>query len=220
MEKVSAIPGVGGVKVFRAWNGDIRPAELIPPETAAAWISGLSNVPEEVQAWLNTVFAAASEKKLATGGCVKLTIIDSTYSCPSAELIKQVQEAVDPQEETGEGLGLAPIGHVVRVTGVQEEKVDVSACLTYQDGWAWEDVKEYAEETIAAYFRELAKSWANQKENLVVRISQLESRLLDVTGILDVMDTQINGTSDNAVLQTDHIPVLGEIAVQTWSQGE
>jgi uncharacterized phage protein gp47/JayE len=32
IEKVNAIPGVGGVKVYRAWNGDIRPAELVPPE--------------------------------------------------------------------------------------------------------------------------------------------------------------------------------------------
>lgn len=27
IQKVSAIPGVGGVKVYRAWNSDVRPAE-------------------------------------------------------------------------------------------------------------------------------------------------------------------------------------------------
>ena len=46
IEKVNAIPGVGGVKVYRAWNSDIRPAELVPPEGTSEWISGLSGVPE------------------------------------------------------------------------------------------------------------------------------------------------------------------------------
>ena len=51
-EKVNAIPGVGGVKVYRAWNSDIRPAELVPPEGTGEWISGLSGVPEAVKSCL------------------------------------------------------------------------------------------------------------------------------------------------------------------------
>lgn len=35
LEKVNAIPGVGGVRIHRAWNSNIRPAELLPPEGAA-----------------------------------------------------------------------------------------------------------------------------------------------------------------------------------------
>lgn len=48
-------------------------------------------------------------------------------------------------------------------------------------------------------------------EALVVRISQVESRLLGITGILDIANTKINGEAANCTLTLDHIPVLGTI---------
>ena len=56
-----------------------------------------------------------------------------------------------------------------------------------------------------------AQSWADQNEALVVRISQVESRLLGITGILDIANTKINGEAANCTLTLDHIPVLGTI---------
>lgn len=47
LEKVNAIPGVGGVKVYRVWNSDLNPAKLIPPTGTDTWISGLSGVSEK-----------------------------------------------------------------------------------------------------------------------------------------------------------------------------
>ena len=54
-------------------------------------------------------------------------------------------------------------------------------------------------------------SWTDQNEALVVRISQVESRLLGITGILDIANTKINGEAANCTLTLDHIPVLGTI---------
>lgn len=211
LEKVNAIPGVGGVKVYRAWNGDVKPADMIPPKETAAWIGALSGVPEKVKLWLNAVFTAASNNKLTVGGTVKVIIISSTFSAPSPALISQVQTAVDPLQNAGEGVGFAPIGHVVKVTGVESEKVTFSFTLTYQNEWRWEDVRSYVEDAVKGYLRELAETWASQEQPLVVRISQIESRLLGITGILDIADTKINGSSTNYTLQPDCIPVLGEI---------
>ena len=45
----------------------------------------------------------------------------------------------------------------------------------------------------------------------MVRISQVESRLLGITGILDIANTKINGEAANFTLTLDHIPVLGTI---------
>lgn len=106
IEKTKALPGVGGVKVYRAWNGDVAPASLAPPEEAAVWMQGLSGVPETVKTWLEAVYAAGSAGKLTVGGTVKLVLIDSTFSQPSATLISQVQTAIDPEQNAGEGLGL------------------------------------------------------------------------------------------------------------------
>lgn len=215
IEKVNAIPGVGGVKVYRAWNGDLKPANMIPPKEAEAWIEGLSGVPEPVKLWLDTVYAAAKNNMFTVGGTVKLVVINSTFTVPSPTLVEQVQTAVDPLQNAGEGVGIAPIGHVVRVEGVQEETVDLGFALYYQRGWSWEDVSGYVTEAINGYFLELAQSWADQDEALVVRISQIESRLLGITGILDIANTTINEKAANHTLALDHIPVLGSLAPTT-----
>lgn len=215
IEKVNAIPGVGGVKVYRAWNGDLKPANMIPPKEAEAWIEGLSGVPEPVKLWLDTVYAAAKNNMFTVGGTVKLVVINSTFTIPSPTLVEQVQTTVDPLQNAGEGVGIAPIGHVVRVEGVQEETVDLGFALYYQRGWSWEDVSGYVTEAINGYFLELAQSWADQDEALVVRISQIESRLLGITGILDIANTTINEKAANHTLALDHIPVLGSLAPTT-----
>lgn len=215
IEKVNAIPGVGGVKVYRAWNGDLKPANMIPPKEAEAWIEGLSGVLEPVKLWLDTVYAAAKNNMFTVGGTVKLVVINSTFTVPSPTLVEQVQTAVDPLQNAGEGVGIAPIGHVVRVEGVQEETVDLGFALYYQRGWSWEDVSGYVTEAINGYFLELAQSWADQDEALVVRISQIESRLLGITGILDIANTTINEKAANHTLALDHIPVLGSLAPTT-----
>ena len=215
IEKVNAIPGVGGVKVYRAWNGNLKPANMIPPKEAEAWIEGLSGVPEPVKLWLDTVYAAAKNNMFTVGGTVKLVVINSTFTVPSPTLVEQVQTAVDALQNAGEGVGIAPIGHVVRVEGVQEETVDLGFALYYQRGWSWEDVSGYVTEAINGYFLELAQSWADQDEALVVRISQIESRLLGITGILDIANTTINEKAANHTLALDHIPVLGSLAPTT-----
>lgn len=116
------------------------------------------------------------------------------------------------------GATVIPIEYVVKVYGVENETVNLSFTLTYQQEWSWEDVKTYVETTIKAYFTELAQTWADQEQPLVVRVSQIESRLLAVSGILDIADTKINGTAANYELALDHIPVLGTITPATGKQ--
>lgn len=91
------------------------------------------------------------------------------------------------------------------------DTINLSFDLYYQREWSWDDVSAYVTEAINGYFLELAQSWADQNEALVVRISQVESRLLGITGILDIANTKINGEAANCTLTLDHIPVLGTI---------
>ncbi len=144
------------------------------------------------------------------GGTVRLVLIDSEARAPSKELIERVQTAIDPEENQGKGLGYAPIGHAVRVAGVTESEVSLSTTITYQDGWSWADVKPYAEKAIDEYFSELAKGWADS-EGLVVRISQIETRLLNVSGVVDISGTKINGVEENLALGADTIPKRGDV---------
>jgi uncharacterized phage protein gp47/JayE len=141
LEKVNAIPGVGGVRVYRAWNSSIAPAELIPPEEAGEWLDGLTDVPATILTWLQVVYNAGKNSLLTVGGTVKLVIIDSTFSVPSDTLVDTVQTAIDPTQNAGEGVGLAPIGHVVKVFPVAGETLDLSFSMYFQRNWSWEDVE-------------------------------------------------------------------------------
>lgn len=215
LEKVNKIPGVGGVKVYRAWNSNIPPATLIPPEGAEAWVDSLPQLQPDIAVWLQTVLQAGKNKLLTVGGTVKLVIIDSTFSPPSSTLVDKVQTEIDPTQNAGEGVGIAPIGHVVNVFPVAGETINLTFALYYQREWGWDDVKPYVEEAVKGYFTELAKSWADSTDPLIIRISQLESRLIDIAGILDVAHTTINGEAANYTLPADSIPVLGTMTATT-----
>lgn len=144
------------------------------------------------------------------GGRVKLVIVDSLYQVPDKELVYQVQETIDPTYHQGQGMGLAPIGHTVEVNGAYEHYIDISTNITYQKGWTWKDIEPYVNQKIDQYFQELCASWADN-EYLIVRVSQIESRLLDISGILDISDTYLNKEPRNLELMPEEIPVRGGI---------
>lgn len=211
LDKVGALTGVGGLKVYREWNGGFKPAELLPPPGFAPWLAGLTGVPPEVRAWLDAVSAAAGDGLLTVGGAVRLVIISDLYAAPSGDLVRQVQEAVDPETAHAEGLGFAPIGHIVTVRGVEEVELDIATTLTYQEGWNWGAVQPYAEAAVDGYLQELSKAWAGQEEPLAVRVSNVESRLLACPGVVDVSGTLIDGAAQNRILEENQIPVRGAL---------
>ena len=213
VEKVTAMDGVKAVKVHPVWNSDIEPASLIPDETVQAWYTNaVATLTGSAAQWLTAVYTAALNKKLTVGGTVKLVLMASNNAAPTETLIDTVQTAVDPTQNAGEGLGLAPIGHVVNVTGVTPESVNITLNLTYATGWNWDAVKSYVESVIDEYFEELAGTWASS-DYLTVRVSQIESRILSgcAAMITDIGGTKINGKEENLVLDADSIPVRGDV---------
>ena len=144
------------------------------------------------------------------GGTVKLTVIDSMFGVPSDEVVSLVQNTIDPIGHSGEGMGLAPIGHVVTVVGVESVTVNVATTITYKNGWNWENTKSYIKNAIDEYFRDLIRNWEDS-ENLTVRISQMESWILNVEGVLDVSGTTLNGSASNLSLADNEIPIRGTV---------
>lgn len=164
-EKVGALQGVGGVKVYPVWNGP---------------------------------------------GTVRVVFTTSENKVPSTELVQTVQTALDPEQNHGEGLGLAPIGHYVTVQGVTAQSVDVSMHIEFKSGWDWDNSQSDIYDVIDGYFAELSAAWADNN-TLIVRISQIESRILDLDGILDVTNTKLNNDAANAEIAQDCIPTRGTV---------
>lgn len=212
IEKINKIDGVGGCKVKRLWEGGYSPSVMIPGAAITEWFNNqsASTVGEEVYNWLKTIHNAAAQKLLTVGGTVSVVIITSDFKKPSSVLVDTVQKYIDPTDTTGEGDGIAPIGHVVKVCGVSETVVNISTNITYDTGYSFESLKEAIEGAIDTYFQELKQTWASN-EMLIVRISKIESLLLDLDGIIDIADTQINDTAENLMIDSDYIPVRGDV---------
>lgn len=142
-------------------------------------------------------------------GTVKLVIIAGDYKqSTSAVIAPTVQTTIDP--DPGLGYGIAPIGHQVTVEPIQTRTVNITMSVTPEDGFVWADIKPEIEAVIDAYFLELAQGWQDQSA-VVVRVSQIESRLLDVIGILDVENTKLNGSGSNLLLSDVEIPIRGMV---------
>ncbi len=212
IEKTNAISGVGSVKVKRVWNDDLRPAEMIPSSAVEGWYSSVkASLSGEPAQWLERVFAAARDKKLTTGGAVLLTILNSDFGTASDTLLQAVQSAVDPEEYAGEGYGFAPIGHIVKVQSAEGVSVNVATEIAFDSGYGWDNLKSYVEAAISDYLLELRKSWADEPY-LIVRVSQIDTRILNINGVVDVSNTKINGTADNLALGECQVPIFESVS--------
>lgn len=143
------------------------------------------------------------------GGTVKLTILNSDYDKASTVLVEEVQKEIDPTQR-GDGLGIAPIDHIVTVDTVNEIPVTISLTLTLDDTYTFENLKPTIETLIKEYLLEVRSKWSNQPYS-IVRIAQIDTRILKLDGVIDITNTRINGVNGNLELTEYDIPVLGGV---------
>ncbi len=145
------------------------------------------------------------------GVYVTCVICSADMGIASSELVAAVQDAIDPVVSSGEGLGLAPIGHRVLVKSVVSKAVNITASVTPVAGAGLAEVQAEAETALAAYLHEISF------DQSVVRVARIESILLNLASVLDVMGTQLNGAAANLALEADYVsyevPVLGTVTL-------
>ncbi|MCQ4637664.1 baseplate J/gp47 family protein [Anaerovorax odorimutans] len=143
---------------------------------------------------------------------IKATIISGSFRRPEESFIADVQEMVDPIDLSGEGDGIAPIEHKVRVLGVEEVVIDVETKIVPETGYTIADLQSYIEETVSKYLNALAENWENTNQLNVVK-TKIEAGIIDVLGVADVSYTKINGAMQNVLLGENAIPVKGVVKV-------
>lgn len=141
-------------------------------------------------------------------GNVKIIIIDSKYNVATPTLVASVQEQIDPPPQ-GEGNGIAPIGHTVTVTTPEEAPIDITAKITLNGGYSWSQIESDIRETLEEYFLELRKGW--ESGNVVVRISQIENRILNLEGVEEITDIRLNEAIGNLSIEQEKLPTLGGV---------
>jgi uncharacterized phage protein gp47/JayE len=148
------------------------------------------------------------------GGTVKVSFINSDYTIPSTEFINEVQTLLDPIQNQGEGLGLAPIGHTVTVVAPNLININITATIELLDDYTLAQVKPEIEEKLEAYILELQQNWENSSK-ITIYISRVIANILTVYGINNVASVLINDKNENLVLEQttglQQFPKLNEV---------
>lgn len=144
------------------------------------------------------------------GSNISAVIISETFNKPSEELILDVQTKVDPVQNSGEGVGIAPIGHSVTITGVDELAINIETEILYDSEYSYEGLKTQIEGAIEAYLLGLRKTWINT-DVITVRRAGIENAIYDIDGVADVTNVTLNNTSGNITLPENTVPTKGEI---------
>lgn len=149
-------------------------------------------------------------------GTVKLILMSSNLNSPtiSDDRIASIKTAIDPAEKQGQGYGLAPIGHTVTVVSVKEKDVNVSMKAKLKTGVEQSAAIAEISKIINEYFKELSADW-EKKDNVIVRISRIESRILERCNSVEDIEigTTANGETKSLTLEKDEIPKLGTLNI-------
>lgn len=145
--------------------------------------------------WLNEFDGVGMVKLVRapeSGGTVGVIITDSENNVPSDELLSNVKEKLDPVEYEGLGVGIAPIGHVVDVKGVDSVQLSISVTWQLLKGSDEDDVYTKGSEIIKKYLSEINEKWEDT-ESLTVNAFQLMAKLSELNEIVDITELTING---------------------------
>lgn len=158
------------------------------------------------------------------GGSVKCSIVDPQGNPISPEFISTIKNIIDPaisDDSEGQGLGLAPIGHVVTISTPDIVTINVSCYITVETGYAISLLKSSITSAIRQYIDDVKDKWSTSDElnnyACPVYISKIIASILSVSGVSNVVSCQINGSDSDLILlengQIQQIPSLGEVLI-------
>lgn len=147
---------------------------------------------------------------------VRLTILNSNLDIASNQLVADVQKIIDPTQK-GDGIGIAPIGHIVKVKTAEKWILNVTTTLTLKEGVSADSIKNEILDTIKQYYKDvILKEWETSK--WTIRISQIENRVLNLDGVIDISNTKLKTASGgtyngNCEYHSGFIPAIEEVTI-------
>ncbi|MDT2885514.1 baseplate J/gp47 family protein, partial [Lactococcus lactis] len=136
--------------------------------------------------------------------------------------ISEVQETLDPKDSSGNGYGLAPIGHTVTVAGPTSKVINISMKVSTEVGLTYVDVTPAIQTALNDFFLNMRKQqWATIQNGrgyaLTVFIAQISAAILGVRGVVNVSYLTLNNAANDIVLAFSNtlqeVPILGSVTV-------
>ena len=146
---------------------------------------------------------------------VKVVILDSNRNIPSSDLIKAVQDYIDPGAK-GLGLGEAPVGAYCTVAGATAKNLNVAAQIKLKSGVELKEVVENIRNAIETYL----KTVAFDKSVTYISFAKIGSLIMSADGVYDYDSDSLllNNDTDNILLvdnnEMTEIAVLNELNIE------
>lgn len=156
--------------------------------------------------WLSEIDGVGKSKVTSLwngANTVKCTILNEENQSASVELIKKVQDILDPDSE-GLGEGKAPIGAIVTVDTAEEVTVNISVQVEYKQG---KTSAPTLKDELNKFFSDVAFNRS------VVAYLQVASVISNNENIDFITELTINENKTDVPLSANQIPVLGDLNV-------
>lgn len=139
-------------------------------------------------------------------GTVKVSILDANGDPATEELIKEVQDYIDPDPQQHGG-GQAPVGALVTVSTATPKVINVSASVEVSVSSDIETIKSEFTQALKDYFREVA--YDEKTDSLsVARVGLI---LFQVQGVVDYTNLTINGGTSSVLIGEEEVFQVGTV---------
>lgn len=143
---------------------------------------------------------AAKVFPLADGpGTVKVVVASEEKTAVEETLIKKVADYIET---------MRPIGATVAVTSAGELTVSVTAKVKLTSETTLAKAQSTFQNLVASYLQ------GNAFQAEYISLARIGSLLMDVTGVEDFSDLQLNGTAANITLEDEEIAVCGAVRLE------
>lgn len=141
-------------------------------------------------------------------------IVSEEKKAASSELVDKVQTVIDPEQNHGEGDGMAPMCHNVLIQSALTQSIEVKATIEFDTGYGKETSASQITAAVEKYFSSLRDSWeSNELNDTIVRTARIEAAILNVEGVKDI-SVQLDGKDENVSLTYEYIPMLGGVTIE------
>lgn len=136
---------------------------------------------------------------------VKVIIINMEKQMASEELVKRVQDYIDPGI-TGSGAGVAPIGAYCTVVSAKAKPINCKFKIIKGNDYT-ESLVPQLKESLVSFFKRIAF----KKD--YVPYALLSSAILEVEGVREWSNLTINSGVSNISIARDEVAILGEVDI-------
>lgn len=147
---------------------------------------------------------------------VGLVLVDAFGVSASAELVKDVQDHIDPGSQ-GIGEGEAPIGAYCTVSAATSVAVNLTMIVTATSGADQTTVTAAIKEAVTAYLKTAALAAYQPKAaatyGYTVSYARIGVAILDTEGVADYEQLRVNTDVKNLTIPAKSAAVLGEVTV-------